>query len=219
MPHKTSKSGHDDGTINIDALLAEAGFDTPASRKRARAELERAGLTNARKGAIAVYKRALALKLLHERLACVCGAECGALLADAREPVVTAGHSCEVCLGSNNRRASLAAARALERGGVKRVLVVGGTPTQQQELARLLAPTLTLEFVDGTRSHSQRDALANMKRVQMVVIWGATPLRHAVSDLYTSEPLPHLRVVAVSKRGIEALCREIERNMTGGGRR
>ena len=202
----------------IDALLAEAGFDTPASRKRAREELERAGLTRAGKTGIAAAKREPALKLLRERLACVCSKECAALLDGDRAPVVASGRSCEVCEGSNNRRAGLAAGAALARGGVSRVLVLGGTPKLRQELERSL-PDVNLEFVDGMRSHTQKEALANMKRVQMVVVWGSTPLKHAVSELYTREPLKHLRVVTTSKRGVEALCREIERNMTGGGRR
>jgi hypothetical protein len=76
---------------------------------------------------------------------------------------------------------------------------------------------LTVTFVDGSRgSHTQKDAIANMRRADVVIIWGSTPLKHAVSELYTREPLPHVRLILCSKRGIEALCREIEKNARGG---
>jgi hypothetical protein len=94
------------------------------------------------------------------------------------------------------------------------VLVVGGTPQMHTELTQLFAGSgINLQLVDGTRaSHSGKDAIANMNRAQLLVIWGSTPLRHAVSNLYTQEPPEHLRTITVSRRGIEALCSEIVRS-------
>jgi hypothetical protein len=99
------------------------------------------------------------------------------------------------------------------------VLVVGGTTQQHREAAQLLSG-VELQFVDGTRaSHSQKNAVANMAWADMVIVWGPTPLRHAVSNLYTSEPPPHLRVINVPRRSIEALCMEISRNCAPPGAR
>lgn len=203
---------------DISDFLRTLGFTTPGAQRRARAVLETAGLTNPRKKGIAAYKLKAAEKALAAALVRVCGDECSALARamsrERREPVVTSGVGCEVCGGSNNRRAAIACALTLRRNKVRHVLVVGGTAPQQHELRSLLdGDGVALEFVDGTgRSHSQRDALANMRRADLVVIWGPTPLRHAVSNLYTDAPLPGLRVITVPRRGIEALCEEVRRS-------
>lgn len=213
---------HTADTLQIDRWLRELGYDTPAAIKRARALLEAAGLTRAGKQGIAASKRASAETTLLGGLARVCSAECALLSrkmgGPRRAPVVTSAARCEVCGGSNNRRAAYACARALRSHRISRVLVVGGTPQQQQELAQLLMfDGLVLEFVDGMRaSHSQKDAIANMNRAQLIVIWGSTPLRHSVSNLYTDDPPDHVRIITTSKRGIEALCREVIRSYGGG---
>jgi hypothetical protein len=203
----------------IREVLCGAGFDTPAAQRQARAVLEAARLTRPGKTGIAAYKRDAALALLAEKLARVCSRACAALSTDRRTPVVTGGPGCEVCGGSNNRRAAVAASRDLRACGVRRVLIVGGTVQQHREVEQLLTG-VELQFVDGTRpSHSQKDAVANMAWADLVIIWGPTPLRHAVSNLYTSEPPPHLRVVTVHRRSIEALCMEISRNCAPPGSR
>ncbi len=200
-------------TVNIDELLKALGYDQPGGRQAARDVLERAGLTHAGKSGIAGYKRADAEAALSAALIRVCGQRCAVLVPAGkrrRSPVVSGSHTCEICHGSNNRRAAITCARILRANGVDRVLVVGGTAVQQHELNGLMPPRIRLDFVDGTaRSHTTKEAIANMNRVQLIAIWGPTPLRHAVSDLYTSDPPPHLRVVNVSKRGIEALCNEM----------
>ena len=207
-----------DETIAIQQLLGDAGYSGPAAT-RARQLLEEAKLTRSGKRGIAAYKRDQAVSLLARRLARACCAECAGLLDEGREPVLTTtANACELCGGSNNRRAARAAVRAMERAGINRVLVVGGAPGIRTELAALWQESeVALEFVDGTStSHSQRDAIARMNRVQLVVIWGSTELRHAVSELYTRNPPPGLRMITVGRRSIEALCREVERSMSGG---
>ena len=212
-------SPDDAATLRIDDLLREAGYATPASMKRARAVLESARLTRTGKTGIAPSKRDAAQAVLAQQLARVCSRACAALMTDGRAPVVTGAARCEVCGGSNNRRAAVAAGRDLRASGVRRLLVVGGTAQQHRDVAQLL-DRIELEFVDGTRaSHSQKDAVANMAWADMAVIWGPTPLRHAVSNLYTSDPPAHLRLITVHRRSIEALCLEISRHCDSSGAR
>jgi hypothetical protein len=215
---------HDDDTILIEAWLRGLGYDTTAAIRRARAVLEAAGLTHQGKRGIASYKRSAGERALTAALVRVCSDECARLAratARGRHAVITGTATCEVCGGSNNRRAALACTSVLRANGVTDVLVVGGTAQNQVELRQLLAADgLHVECVDGTRSsHSQKDAIANMNRAQLIVIWGSTPLRHSVSNLYTAEPPPHLRVITVARRGIEALCSEIVRSYEKKARR
>lgn len=206
-------TSRDTATLQIADLLRELGFDTAVAARRARAALESAGLTRAGKQGIAAYKRDAAEAALASALMRVCSDGCAKLARarEPREPVRTLAGGCEVCGGSNNRRAAIDAARSLRENGVSRVLIVGGTGALHRELEQLWsADGITVEWVDGTRaSHSQRDADANMGRAQLLLIWGSTPLRHAVSRLYTQEPPAHLRVITVPRRGIAALCGEI----------
>jgi hypothetical protein len=206
--------------VNIDQFLHDRGFDMPDAARRGREVIEACGLTRAGKQAFAANKRDAAEAALATTLARVCGDAC--LRIDrwvpgpAREAVRVSPQACEICAGSNNRRSAIECARALARKRVRRVVIVGGTVATQHELHDLLAGSgLEIRYVDGTKaSHSGKDALANTRWAQLIVIWGATPLRHAVSELYTSEPPPDVRILTVSRRGVEALCGEIVRSYT-----
>lgn len=206
--------------VNIEQFLRERGFDTPAALVRARALLEGHGLTRAGKQAFVRTKVATAEALLLSELVRVCSDGClhidRAGAGRAREAVIVSPQSCEICGGSNNRRALIECVRLLHRRGVSRVVIVGGTETQQHDLQQLLSSAdLEIRYVDGTKtSHTQKDAIANASWAQLVVIWAPTPLKHAVSNLYTRDPQPHVRIVTVSRRGIEALCGEIVRSYT-----
>jgi hypothetical protein len=204
---RTGINAPGDDTIAIAALLLEAGLDTPAAARTARRALEAVGLTNPRKQGIAAYKRQSALDLLAKRFALVCSEACLALASGGRTPVISR-KGCEVCGGSNNRRAMIAAGRALQANGVRRVLIIGGKEEQHRELAAIFGKHgVGVQGVVGTsRSHSQKDALANMRRADLMVIWANTELRHAVSEHYTTQRPPELRVVTPSRRSIEALC-------------
>ena len=216
--------------VEIEAFLKSKGFERPESRRQAREVLEREGLTRPGKLRIAVGKLPAAGTLLGKALLRVCEQEeCIRLAVSAprtagepmrtaagatREMVTVSAASCEVCGGSNNRRAVRALARCLGANRIDRVLVVGGTPAQHAEIEQLLGDEgIQLRAVDGARgSHSRRDALPRLEWAQLLVVWGATPLPHKVSKLYTDDPPAHLRVVPLAKRGVEALCREVIRS-------
>lgn len=206
--------------INIEQFLRARGFASPEALRRGREALERAALTHAGKNAFAAAKQTAATRLLAATFLCACGDACVRIdragAGRAREVVRVPAQSCEVCAGSNTRRATIECVRLLLRRGVTRMVIVGGTPNQQARMKELLHGTgLDVRYVDGTQAgHSAKDALANRRWAQLIVVWGPTPLRHAVSDLYTSEPLPHLRIVSVPRRGAEALCQAVVRSFT-----
>lgn len=202
--------------IDIERFLRDEGFDTAEARRRARALLEAEGLTRSGKRGMDTAKLPRVRELLESRFLRVCGnGECEQLGGDgarpAREVIAVSPTTCRVCGGSNNRRAALAMARRLKSKDIHRLLVVGGTPALHLEMEELLAPHgIELRFVDGsTGSHSARDAAPDLQWSQVVVVWGASPLPHKVSRLYTDAPPAHVRLVRLSRRGIEALCREV----------
>ena len=206
-------------TAEIDRFLRNEGFDTVEAAARARSVLEEAGLTRPGKRAMAVEKLQAARTALAARLLKVCAdGDCRRLAAagkDARPPVPVAPAACTICRGSNNRRAALVLAAHLRAKGIRRLLIVGGTPTLHAELDQLLASQgVQLRYVDGSvGSHSARDAAPNLQWAQVMVVWGASPLPHKVSQLYTTAPPAHVRVVKLARRGIEAMCREVLRSL------
>jgi hypothetical protein len=205
------------GEVNISGFLREAGFDTPAAALRARAALEAAGLTRAGKQAFVASKLSAAQKTLDGALVRVCGNACLALDREftprgavAREAVTVTKQSCQICFGSNNARAGLDVALTLARKGVRRVVLVGGSPGVWDGLQRAFAGAdIELRTVNGTRSHTEKQAEANKLWAQLIVIWGSTELRHAVSEHYKTDVPERVRVITVSRRGVEALCMAI----------
>ncbi len=207
--------------ISIERFLEEEGFDRPDSISLARRVLEEAALTRPGKTAIASEKLPRAREALASRLARVCGdEECRRLVGTRREReiLIVAATRCEVCGGSNNRRSAAALAAAMRGRGLRRLLVVGGSPGAQQELAGLLGGRgIELRLVNAAEgTHTSRTARSGLDWADVIVVWGATPLPHKVSRLYTEGPLRGgrgPRIVRLAKRGVEALCREVLRGL------
>lgn len=194
---------------DIDGWLGERGISSPESRARARATLEEAGLTRPGKTRISEPKLPRAEQLLAARFYRVCAAEpCQqAAQASGREPlrVEPRGH-CEHCGGSNNRRAEVAFLEACQRHGVRRVVVVGGSPAVREELEDKLGHGVELRMVDGTERRTASQAQSDLTWGDLVLIWGATELHHKVSSHYTQPGTPHRpKVVHVVRRGVAAL--------------
>jgi hypothetical protein len=205
-----------DGAVPIRDLLRDAGYDTAEAEQAARRVLDAERITRPGKSAIASYKKPQALAALAKAFVIVCGEGCRQLAPRDRVPLLSRAR-CEICGKSNNRRAMLTAARAMRDGGIKRLLVVGGEGEQHRALAAAFGEEgIAVQGVDGTSaSHSMKDAQANMRRADLLVIWGSTRLRHAVSNLYTSPKMPRVRTLQVQRRSIEALCGEIVRSLQG----
>jgi hypothetical protein len=203
--------------LDIEAYLRSLGFASGPALAEARAALERGGLTRSGKRRIAETKLASARAILQAALLPSCGhPECVRLAAAAdagRRPVTVEASGCEICGGSNVRRATRSLASCLAARGVRRLLIVGGKGAQHAEIEDALAAAgLEARFVDGSRgSHSRRDAVPDLDWAQVLVVWGGTQLPHKVSKLYTDGLPAHLRgrTVKLARRGVEAVCREV----------
>jgi hypothetical protein len=194
---------------DIDGWLGERGITAPESRARARAALEEVGLTSARKVRISEPKLPKAEQVLGERFYRVCAASACQQVARAsgREPLPVEPRShCEHCGGSNNQRAETAFLEACERHGVRRVVVVGGSPAVREELENKLGGRIELRMVDGTERRTAGKAASDLEWGDLVLVWGATELHHKVSSHYTQPGHVHRhKVVHVARRGVAAL--------------
>ncbi len=193
----------------IDDFLARAGFGLPEARAAARAALEEARLTRAGKQRISNEKLSRASALLDERFYLHCGnPECEShAKASGKTPVRCDPKSaCRFCGGSDNRRAATELVELCRARSVRRLVVVGGSPSVREELARSLGGSLELRMIDGTERRTTERARADVEWADVVMVWGASELHHKVSWLYTQVPQPLRRkVVVVAKRGVAAL--------------
>lgn len=195
----------------IDPWLEELGFGLPAARERARAALEGAGLTRAGKQRISDEKLARATEVLRAALFVHCPAPaCGAAAAaSGKAPVPTANKAaCQHCGGSANKRAEADLVEACRKAGVRRIVIVGGSPAVREELAALEGD-VELRLVDGTERRTAEKAKADLLWADLVLVWGASELHHKVSMLYSNAPPPlKKKVVLVARRGVAALLAE-----------
>ena len=195
--------------VDIDAWLSLEGFDLPEARTRAREALESAGLTRAGKARMSAAKEERARTLLGEQLFkhCVTPACVAAAARSGRVPVRTAHRTaCVSCGGSDNRRAEEALLAACERASVRRLTIVGGSPSVRKELRDALSDHLELRLVDGTERRTLTQARLDLEWADLVLVWGGSELDHRVSTLYTgAAPALRRKLVHTSKRGIAAL--------------
>lgn len=196
--------------LEIEAVLEDLGF-VGENARLARAELEAAGLTNARKKRISSVKLEAVRRVLGEkfillcaRASCRAGAPADRIVLDAARPAV-----CEVCAGSPNATEVGRAITALGQRGLRRIVVVGGAPSTREELRGLFGDRLELRLVSGTDRRSARDAKSDLAWADLVVIWGGTELDHKISNLYTDARQG--RVVTCPRRGIAALAETLTR--------
>ena len=197
---------------DIDEWLAERGLTPPDSRTRARTVLEEEKIINPKKARMSEQKLARAEAVLAERFFLVCSAAACMQVgrSSGRELLqVEPRTHCESCGGSNNRRAVTDFVEACERKGVRRVVIVGGSPAVREELEEQLGGRVELRMVDGTERHTGDKARHNLEWADLVLVWGATQLHHKVSAHYTNMPPPvNRKVVHVTKRGVAALLSE-----------
>lgn len=195
--------------VDIEAWLSELGFDLPPGRGAARAALEAAGLTRTGKARMSTAKQERAEAVLEAGLFlhCATPACIAAASVSGRTAVRTGQRSrCSHCGGSDNRRAETALLAACRKAGMRRLVVVGGSPSVREELRDTLGSSLDLRLVDGTERRSLTQARQDLEWAELVLLWGGSELDHRVSTLYTGSPPPLRRkLVHASKRGIAAL--------------
>jgi hypothetical protein len=196
--------------VAIDAWLAEKGYGLPAARAKAHAAIEEAGLTRAGKLRISAEKLPRVLEALRARfcLHCATPACLGFAKGSGREPLLCDPKStCERCGGSNNRRAEADLVEACTKAGVKRLVIVGGSPAVREELEGALGAALSLRMIDGTERRTIDNAKADMQWGDLILLWGASELHHKVSMQYTNLTQPELKrkLVRVQQRGVAAL--------------
>ena len=195
----------------IGEILGELGFSGAAAQQAARAALEQAGLTRAGKSRISAEKLERVKGLLDKDFARVCKdpscrAALGRLKPAAAPLSVADPRDCERCGGSDNVKAMRRLAELCRPRGLRRVVVVGGSPSVRQELAALQPAEWELRLVDGTERRTLDKARADLEWAHIVLVWGASELDHRVSRLYTDTASPHRhKVVQVARRGIAAL--------------
>lgn len=200
--------------LDIDNLLIDNGFDTLRSRSDARRTLEGAGLTNPRKSRIRASKREVAERLLRDTTFRVCDSpECRRMapkLAPGKAVVSVTPSSCQVCGASPNRLAVVKLDWLLRTRGAQDVIIVGGTPVEHREISALTTDSpVRYRLVDATaRNYAKRDVRAQVRRADLVIVWGSTPLPHKVSNLYT-DLAPSDRVIRATRRGISHMCLEV----------
>lgn len=197
--------------VAIDELLAGLGLEGGAA-ERARAVLVEAGLTNARKQRISVAKVGRAKAAVNARLARLCAACAARTDAGPREVVVVAPGACARCGGSDNARALAELADAFRTAGLRRLVVVGGSPSFRAELAGL-GRSIELRLVDGTARRTKPEAKRDVEWADVVAVAGATELAHRVSSLYTDGPQAKGKLVVTARRGLSPIAGEIVRHI------
>jgi hypothetical protein len=202
--------------IDIDEWLNLQGLG--AERRRlGRLALETAGLTRPGKTRLSVEKVARAHQALSSRFALHCHAAACIAWANAsgKVPLATeTKQTCQRCGGSENARA----AQALTEAGIRKLVVVGGTPATREEIERLLDGRVELRLVDGTRHRPIDRAKADLEWADRVLLWGATELHHKVSKQYADAPTAKSRVVHIPRRGVAQLLSGAVQSMLRAGR-
>lgn len=152
--------------------------------------------------------------LLDQRVALVCSKE--SCQPDGPGVVLRVPPGrCEVCGGSDTRAAWSRFVAACEGEAVRRLVFVGGSPAYRKQLRSLAeGGSLKVEFVPGSVRRPKPKADADMRRADLVVIWGSTILDHSISENYRSDAGP-ARLVPVNIRGISRMLDAVRRAVLG----
>ncbi len=211
--------------ISISSLLTQLGIVGAEEVAAARSALEAEGLTNPRKTNIALTKRDAVERVIDARFLRLC-VHCAQNVAEASDPnakataeptaagldlpvMRVAQSNCTRCGGSNNQRAIDEMLAACADAGVRRIVLVGGSPSLRQEFQQFVSEALELRLVDGTRRASRASADADIVWADIVIVLGTSQLAHKVSQLYTDDPAARKKAITVRRRGIEAIATAI----------
>ena len=194
--------------IAIADLLTQEGFDTLPAFQTAREVLIGKGLTSARKTNIHVAKLPRVREVLAGELYRACSdplyqtiakLECG-----SRQIVTVSSAGCRICGGKNSQRCLEAASRLFQQHGICRVVIVGGTNTDHEEIARQArGKSVEFRFVDGTRAgRATQLAEAYIRWADLVV-----------SNTYTGNRNRAGKVVYANRTGVAAMISQVARQI------
>ena len=196
-----------DQPLDLNALLTELGFDSTESQQLARTALVDAKLTTPTKSRIDGAKRPRVEGTLRSQFLVSCGAADCERDAGERTVVRTSAlQHCWSCHGSPNRRGAQSAIEAMRRGNIRRLVIVGGSPSVHDELRQFLGNAIDLRIVSGTERRTLDLARSDMRWADLVLVWGSSELDHKVSTLYVNQKdHSSASVVLINRRGIAAL--------------
>lgn len=189
--------------VEIAKWLATLGLRNDDAA-RARSLLEAENLTNPRKARLSSQKLERAQAAIDARLARFCGSCADRTDPGGQEVVKVEQVACTRCGGSRNSRALTELAEASEAAGLRRLVVVGGSPDTRRELGALRG-LLELRLIYGTERRTRADAQRDLDWADLVVIGGSSELGHKVSNLYTRAG-GDTPVITASRRGVEAIA-------------
>lgn len=187
---------------SLSALLERRGCRTHEEREAClRYLIESDALDRLLELAVTPESQELAA-ILDSAVSFVCGRdECRP--AAGSQPLVVDAHRCEVCGGSDLRLAAKKLFDACLKKGLKRIRVVGGSPTYHTQLRELASESdVELKLISGVERRTEREAKADQKHSDLVVLWGATLLDHSTSELYERS---RSWVVTVPHRGLAGM--------------
>ena len=142
--------------------------------------------------------------------------DCGACpVAGSRAILRVPQRRCEVCAGSDVRRAGRRFVDACLSDGITRVTIVGGSPKYHRQLHELVEHhRLKLRTVPGRSRRTRKQARHDLRGSDLVVIWGPTHLSHCTSDLYTDQA-DQGRLMVVPHRGIASMLEDLSARVLG----
>ena len=197
----------------MEDLLSSRGFRGDAV-KLALDELYRHGLTRRGKSRIAVAKIESVDNVLGAAFRRHCKKPaCRPAGRDGRRDVLVSAEYCEVCGGSDNRRAVDAMLTAMHRAGLTRLLVVGGAPGTRQDLRGCCRNRCELDFVTEETNPRSKVIRSLLRWSDVTVIWASTEISHkATAPLRRSR-----KIVRVPRRGVAALAQAVQNHCFAAG--
>lgn len=123
---------------------------------------------------------------------------------------------CEVCGGSDLQLAAKKLFDTCVERGLRRIRIIGGSPTYHTRLRDLAeASDVELKLISGIQHRTEKQARADQKHADLVVLWGGTLLDHATSGLYDRS---RSAVLTVAHRGLAGMLGRLAGMLEGGAK-
>ena len=191
--------------LAISELLSSRGFEGEGV-ERALERLYREALTRPGKTRIATAKIEAVDRILGMAFVRHCRKPaCQPPPGERREPLLVSAAYCEVCAGSDNRRAVERMLTAMQDAGRSKLLVAGGSPGTRDELERLCAGRLSLRFVTEETTPNRRTVAPLLEWADVAAIWTSTEISHKATAVLRGP-----KVLKVTRRSIAALAEAVE---------